>query len=109
LAVKKSRPELLEALETVSESDRVSTDVSVEAQGLISKLSKPQFALMAAVTVKVLYLLAPENTMMQGKSCNMALATELISCATSEISSMRSDDSFEEFASAAGLTDQGRC
>ena len=78
LAVKESRSELLDSLEVVSESDRVSSDVSVEALGLLGKVSKPQFALMAAVTVQILSLLTPANRMMQGKSCNKVLAKELI-------------------------------
>ena len=41
--------------------------------------------------------------MMQGKSCNVSLATELISSAALTIENMRSNDKFEEFASTAGL------
>ena len=63
---------ILDALETVCESDRVSTEVSAEAQVLLGKVSKPEFALIAAVAVKILTLLSPANAMMQGKSCNVA-------------------------------------
>ena len=40
--------------------------------------------------VKILTLLSPVNVMMQEKSCNVALATELITNAASEISLMKS-------------------
>ena len=42
--------------------------------------------------VKILTLLSPVNAMMQEKSWNVALATELITNATSEISLMKSEE-----------------
>jgi len=51
LAVKKSRQELIDALEIVAESHRVTTEVAVEAQGLLAKVLQPQFVFMADVAV----------------------------------------------------------
>ena len=72
LAVKSNKQEILVALEIVSESDTVTTEVSVEAQGLLTKVSKPDSLLwLHAVAVKVLSLLSLANCMMQAKSCNV--------------------------------------
>ena len=106
LAVNQSRPELLEALETVSESNRVRTEVAIETQSLLNKVSKPQFSFMAAASIKIFSLLTSANSMMQGKSCNVSVATELISSAALAIKNMRSSDKFGEFASTAGLTQE---
>ena len=103
LALKNSRKEIVDALEIVSESDAVSTRVSVEAQGLLAKVSKPEFAFQAAVAVKVLSLLEPANSMMQGKSCNIMLAAELLTSAREAIIQLRSDTQFEAFATEAGM------
>jgi len=103
LAVKNSRKEIVDALEIVSESDAVSTQVSVEAQGLLAKVSKPEFAFQAAVAVKVLSLLVPANSMMQGKSCNIMLAAELLTSAREAIIQLRSDTQFDAFATEAGM------
>jgi len=54
-------------------------------------MSKPEFTLMATVAVKVLSLLTPANSMMQGKSCNIMLAVELLSSANAAIKQLRSD------------------
>ena len=61
-------------------------------RGLLSKVPTPKFAFKAAVAVKILTLLSPVNAMMQEKSWNVALATELITNATSEISLMKSEE-----------------
>ena len=58
--------------------------------------------------VKILTLLSPVYAIMQEKSWNVALATELITNATSEISLMRSEENFEVIASEAGLTKADR-
>ena len=57
-------------------------------QRLLAKVSKPEFALLAAVAVKVLSLLTPANSMMQGKSCSITLAAELRSNAREAITQM---------------------
>ena len=103
LAIKNNRQEILDALEVASESDTVGADVSVEAGGLLAKVSQPEFAFMAAVAVKVLSLLTPANSMMQAKSCNMMQAAELLACAKDNILELRSDKHFQQFAEDAGM------
>jgi len=103
LAVKTSRQEILDALEIVSESDTVTTEVSVEVQGLLAEVSKPEFTLMATVAVKVLSLLSPANRMMQAKSCNIMLAAELVTPANADIKQQRTEEQFEELATEAGM------
>ena len=55
----------IETLEILAESGKVPADVNVEAQGLLSKVKKPQFALMAEIVVKLLTVMKPANAMLQ--------------------------------------------
>lgn len=79
------------------------SDVSVEAAGLLSKVSKPEFNFFANATVTILALLSPANSLLQGHSCNASLAMELISTAKQSIIALRSEDVFDEMADAAGF------
>jgi len=101
--VKHSRQELVDALEIVAESHGVPTAVAVEAQGLLIKVSKPEFVFMADVTVAVLSLLSPANAMLQGKRCTFSAATDLISSSREAIEALRTDDKYAEFAAEAGI------
>ena len=93
----------MDALEIVSESDAVTTEVSVEAQGLLAKVSKSEFTLTVIVTVKVLSRLSPANRMMQATSCNIILAAELVTCANVALNQMKSEKQFEKFGTEAGM------
>jgi len=76
--IKENRCEIIETLEVLAESEKVPSDVNVEAQGLLGKVSKPEFALMAAIVVKLLSIMKPANAMLQSKTCNMGIASELV-------------------------------
>jgi len=78
-------------------------DMSVEAGGLLAKVSQLEFAFMAAVAVTVLSLLTPANNTMQAKSCNMMQVAELLACAKDNILELRSDKHFQQFAQDAGM------
>jgi len=69
--IKQNRDEIIETLEILAESWKVPADVNVEAQGLLGKVKKPQFALMTDIVVKLLTVMKPVNAMLQSKTCNI--------------------------------------
>jgi hypothetical protein len=87
----------------VVNAKKAPSDVSVEAAGLQSEVSKPEFNCFANATVKILSLLLPANSLLQGRSCNASLAMELISTAKQNILVLRSEEVFGEIADAAGF------
>ena len=58
LVVKNNRDEILQTLEIVANSEKAPSDVSVEAAGLLSKVSEPEFNFFTNATVKILALLS---------------------------------------------------
>jgi hypothetical protein len=66
-------------------------------------VSEPEFNFFANATVKILALLSPANSLLQGRSCNASLAMELISTAKQNILALRSEEVFCEIADAAGF------
>ena len=103
VVIKQNRDEIIETLEILAESRKVPADVNVEAQGLFGKVKKPQFALMAEIVVKLLTVMKPANAMLQSKTCNMGIASELVQSVIATYKELRSDDTFAVFAEAAGL------
>ena len=81
----------------VANSEKAPFDVSVEAAGLLSKVSKPEFNFFANATVKIMALLLPANSLLQGRSCSASLAME------QNILALRSEVVFGEIADAAGF------
>lgn len=103
VVVKNNRDEILRTLEILANNENSPSDISVEAAGLLTKVSKPEFQFLAVAAVKILALLSPANSMLQGRSCNVSLAMELIQTAKQSIVELRSEDGFMEMADAAGL------
>jgi len=69
----------------------------------LGKVKKPQFALMAEIVVKLLTVMKPANAMLQSKTCNMGIASELVQSVIATYKEQRSDYAFAEFAEVAGL------
>jgi hypothetical protein len=103
VVVKNNRDEILRTLEILANNENSPSDISVEAAGLLTKVSKPEFQFLAVAAVKILALLSPANSMLQSRSCNVSLAMELIQTAKQSIVELRSEDGFMEMADAAGL------
>jgi hypothetical protein len=97
-----NRDEILDTLLAASESDEVSRDLSVEAAGLHVNVIKPEFACIAAMVLKTLLILQPANAVLQGKSCNMAVANELIQSSIACLQELRTVAAFQEMADSAG-------
>ena len=94
----------VQTLEIVANSEKAPSDVSVEAAGLLFKVSKPEFNFFANATVRILALLSPANSLLQGRSCSASLAMDvIISTAKQNILALRSDVVFGEIADTAGL------
>ena len=93
----------VQTLEIVAKSEKAPSDVSVEAAGLLFKVSKPEFNFFADATVKILALLSPANSLLQCHSCNASLAMDVISTAKQNILALRSEAVFGEIADAAGF------
>jgi len=58
---------------------------------------------MADVAVTVLPLLSPANAMLQGKRCNLSIATSLISNTREASQALRMDEQYAEFATTVGI------
>jgi len=98
-----NRNDILATLEAASNSNEVNGDLAVEAAGLHVNVLKPEFACMSVIVVKVLSLLQPANAMLQGKACNMSVAIELIQASIASLTELRTEDTFQELAEAAGF------
>lgn len=99
-----NREEILATLEAASESDEVNADMNVEAAGLHAYVSKAEFACVAAIVVRILSILQPANAMMQGKSCNMSAAMDLMASSIASLTELRNEETFTDIAEAAGCS-----
>ena len=101
--VLQNRTKIIEALDAIANSSRAAADLSVEAAGLKSKVSKPEFAVMCEFVVRILETLKPSNKMLQGQSCNMSAAMNLIQSEIATLEVMRNDETFEDIVRKAGI------
>lgn len=102
--VLKNRDAIVDALTIVSESPKASTDLSVEASGLKTKVSTPEFAAIGEIVVSILTILEPVNKMFQGKTCSMTDAMDLIQASIASLETLRQDSAFNRIMMQAGLT-----
>ena len=93
----------VDALDIISKSERVDTEVAVEANSLLGQINRSKFKFMVSIIVEILTIFKPANNMMQGEKCNAADTVNLVKSAVADVQALRNDDKFHRFAAAAGF------
>lgn len=87
--------EVLELLKDAGENVRGTTDVRVEASGLLTKVNCVQFVFMAKMVHRVLDTFKPVDKSLQDRTVDLLTANRLVAATNDVIVSMRSDEQFD--------------
>lgn len=106
-AILDNRDDLLELLRHCADSNAsVDNDTSIQAIGLLAKMSNLEFIFIAKCVRCILTILEPANNSLQSKTMDLLTASEVIDCVVDSVSQLRSAEKFEELYSAV-FTDSG--
>lgn len=88
--------DLIELLKDAEVNKKGTTDVRVEASGLLRKVNCAEFIFIAKMVSKVLDTFRPVDKSLQNRSVDLLTANRLIGATKEVIITMRSDDHFDE-------------
>ncbi|MEL7308742.1 MAG: hAT transposon family protein [Pseudomonadota bacterium] len=70
-------------------------DLSVEADGLLRKVRKPEFRFIVLFVKELLSILAPANKMLQSRNMDLNTATDIVMLVVESVRKLRSDSKFK--------------
>lgn len=91
-----------EILEFFSESENFSTEVCIEAAGILKQVKKASFRFIAFAMKEILQHLSPANQQLQNEKCDLLSGTALIDSSVKAVKQMRNDDTFQKLLSKSG-------
>ncbi|KRZ65602.1 Zinc finger MYM-type protein 1 [Trichinella papuae] len=106
-AVVENFEELIALLKKCSDSrNDYCVDISIEASGLLSKISQPEFKFIAQMMNSVLKLIEPADRAFQSRAIDLLSAWDVIKAVQETMKNMRNDDGFLQLLSKVNTGDE---
>jgi len=91
----KSFNSILSLLQEIEDEQTSSTEIRVEATGLLKAITQPSFHFISCMIHKVLSLLDPPNTLLQAHTINLFTGVSVVQSALKCVEELRCDNQFD--------------
>jgi len=93
--IMKSFNSILSLLQEIEDDQTSSTEIRVEATGLLKAITQPSFHFISCMIHKVLSLLDPPNTLLQAHTINLFTGVSVVQSALKCVEELRCDNQFD--------------